>query len=246
MSFEEFININGSVMAISAITVGVLSFIGVLISIIMNHKHNKKSLIQQKEQNKENFKGNVVSKARIEWIQEVRKQSVEFISSCYILMNYIKLLKANGELTEDNHILLSKRIQSDESITQYKSDIEKSGTLLVLYFGPDSSGNNTFIEYIVHLITHKLDKFGEWYDVGQILDLEDSVIVLRDFLRIYLKAEWKRANGEIDDNELQIYLESHNLYNKILKIYQSGINSHKEWIDNYYFQLQLQYSKYDD
>ncbi|MGD6994020.1 hypothetical protein [Sutcliffiella horikoshii] len=48
------------------------------------------SLYNDYNTNKSNFKSNIVSKSRIEWIQEVRKQSVSFISSFYNLINYIK------------------------------------------------------------------------------------------------------------------------------------------------------------
>ncbi|RKL64941.1 hypothetical protein CR203_23610 [Salipaludibacillus neizhouensis] len=48
------------------------------------------SLYNVYKTNKSNFKSNIVSKSRIEWIQEVRKQSVAFISSFYKLINYIK------------------------------------------------------------------------------------------------------------------------------------------------------------
>ena len=51
-----------------------------------------------------------MSKARIEWIQEVRKKSVDFISACYSLFEFIKSYST---------------ISDEETLSKLKSDIKK-------------------------------------------------------------------------------------------------------------------------
>ncbi len=187
--------------------------------------------------NKLNFKGNVVAKSRIEWIQDVRKLSVEFITSCYSLLKYVEILESKGFFDEDSHEKRITKISRDSKLLDLKKDLQEKGTLLTLYFGPDSSENNEFVNYIVTHILDKVEKMGIYYPVGDILHLDKFLFVLKDFLRIYFKAEWKRANGEIKESELQNYLELNNTYNRIMTIFKSGINSNKEWIEAYYNDL---------
>ncbi|MCR6515822.1 hypothetical protein M4I33_13175 [Clostridium sp. LY3-2] len=195
--------------------------LGVAIAAYLN---NKKILNQQRELNEENFKGNIVAKARIDWIQEVRKKSVDFISSCHKLLAYMK----NTEISDD------------KVIDGLKADIENNATLLILYFGPDKgkNKNNDFIIYLISLLSEKIINKENYYDKEHILELDDSIDVLRDFLRIYFKAEWKRANREIPAERVQSYLESHKYYRKIMKIYAYGFACHEEGVECFYSQLE--------
>jgi hypothetical protein len=205
----------------------IAAFIAFLVG-LMSFYNNYKSLKQQKELNIQNFKGNIVSTARIEWIQEVRKKCVDFISICYDLIGNIKSSKYD-----------------ETKILELKSTLEKNATLLILYFGPDKDNNknNDFIVYLIELLLVKITNKDGWYDKKHIVKLEDEVNVLKDFLRIYFKAEWKRANGEVTDAEVQKYLEKHQLYIRIREIYQSGFNEHQECIDNFYIQLKERYNQ---
>lgn len=186
--------------------------------------NNRKTLRLQKDLNKENFKGNIVSKSRIEWIQEVRKRSVDFISTCYDLIEFIKSNRSDSVKLRELH-----------------SNVEKSSTLLILYFGPDKDKNNDFIVYLVTLLSEKLMNKDEYYSQEHIIGMSDEIDVLKYFLRVYFKIEWKRATGEIEDSQVQSYLESDDDYAKIMKIYESGFESHKEWMENYYCQLEDRY-----
>lgn len=201
-----------SIAAIIAFLVGLMSIY-----------NNRKTLKLQKDLSVENFKGNIVSKARIEWIQEVRIKSVDFISACHDFFRYIKT---------DNY--------EESKMLELKSEIEKKSILLILYFGPDSDDNrnNDFIVFFITLLSEKILNKEGYYDIKHICQLEDEVVVLKDFLRIYFKAEWKRANGEIDDTEIQNYLEKHSLYVRIKEIYKSGFSANEEWNDNFYYQLE--------
>ncbi|WP_144594445.1 hypothetical protein [Priestia flexa] len=221
-----------SITAIVALIVGIVS---TCISIY----NNKKTLETQREMNKSNFKGNVVSKSRIEWIQEVRMQSVAFFSSFYSLIKYVKVLDIDNYFGEPDHSKRIEKIEKNQKLEDLIKDLKEKGILLILYFGPDSSGNNEFLNYMVSLILDRADGLGKSYDANYIFAQEDTVRSLRDFLRIYLKAEWKRANGEISDAEVQSYLESHKIYNDIACSYESGFESHQENIDHFYMMMKI-------
>lgn len=195
-----------------------------------NFQHNEKVLEQQKECNDKNFQGNIVSNARIEWIQEVRKKSVDFISACHEFFRYTKVSNVNNN-------------ENKEELTELRSDIEKYGTLLILYFGPsvENNKNNDMIEYLITNLIIKITNKEGYYD-DNILDLECQVDVLRDFLRIYLKAEWMRANRRISDEDVQKYLEMNTTYNKIIKIYNEVLECHKEWNENFYLQIEEKFN----
>lgn len=185
--------------------------------------NNKQILKQQEKANKENFEGNIVAKARIEWIQEVRKRSVDFIASCYELIEYKK-----------------QRKQTNEQIIRLSNKVESNATLLILYFGPDHSKNedNEFIVFMISVISSIIiDKDGD-YDVKRIDRQADNLEVLKDFLRIYFKAEWKRANKDIKEEEVEKYLKENKIYNRIKEIYSKDFECHKEWVDNFYSQLE--------
>ncbi|MDC4241966.1 hypothetical protein NE398_17670 [Clostridium tertium] len=218
--FDNSGNFNwSSIAALTAIGVAIISVC-----------HNRKVLEQQKKLNDENFEGNIVSKARIEWIQEVRKKSVDFIATCHDFFRYAK----------------SSNNENDKSkILELKSAIEKNATLLILYFGPDRGvdKNNDFIVYLITILSQKIINKDSYYDEEHILDLENQVDVLRDFLRIYFKAEWKRANREISDKEVQKYLETHKSYIRIMKLYESGLASHEESIDYFYSNLERDFTQ---
>ncbi|PFS47340.1 hypothetical protein, partial [Bacillus thuringiensis] len=135
-----FYDVNGnfqwlSMTALAALIVGI---VGPIISIY----NNKKTLEKQEQMNTSNFKGNVVVKARIEWIQEVREKSVDFISACYNLAEFVK--------THNDQAILQPEIKKE--FNRLKNEIEKNGTLLILYFGPDSNKNNDLIVYLIETL----------------------------------------------------------------------------------------------
>ncbi|MCM3584224.1 hypothetical protein M3182_00525 [Mesobacillus maritimus] len=66
--------------------------------------------------------------------------------------------------------------------------MKEKGTLLTLYFGPDKSGNNEFIDYMVNHILEIADGMGKYYDVDYLLAQEKSINSFKDFLRVYFKA----------------------------------------------------------
>lgn len=102
-----------------AIGVALLSFIGVLINAFstnrMSKKINQNNNTLQEKLNQKNIDANLRAKARIEWIQNVRKTSAELISLYYELLNIT-----------DKDRLLETFISSQEKTE-----------LLILFFGPE-------------------------------------------------------------------------------------------------------------
>ncbi|WP_197241224.1 hypothetical protein [Bacillus cereus] len=191
----------------------IVAFIAALINIFNGYKTNKS-----------NFKANVVAKSRIEWIQEVRKKSVDFMSACHNLFEFIRSQDENP--------------RNKEEFLKLKHEVEKHGALLILYFGPDSNKNNDFIVSIVATILDLTRNSRGWYDEMELPILADRVDVLRDFLRIYFKAEWKRATGAIKDSEVQNYLEKDKIYIKIMRIFEEELEKHGENTDSFYDSLE--------
>lgn len=98
-------------------------------SILVTRKGNKKNIesnekISQQVQDAEDKRieaqidANIVWNARVEWIQNVRRVTADFITACY---KYVQTDKRNVEEQKKNLDL-----------------IQQNKTLLILYFGPDT------------------------------------------------------------------------------------------------------------
>ncbi|MEY2353285.1 hypothetical protein [Lysinibacillus capsici] len=173
---------------------------------------------------KANFKANVVAKSRIEWIQEVRKKSADFIAACYDLFEILEVYEEQKD----------KDPETIKEIARLKNEVQKNGTLLTLYFGPDSSENNKLIVLIIdELITILTEKNIRHF--RKVLPIDKNHLnILQDFLRIYFKAEWKRANGELKDSKIQEYLDKNDSYKKILEIFKEKLEGFEDRRKDYY------------
>ena len=94
--------------------------------------------------NQKKIDADLKAKARIEWIQEVRKATSSFITACYCLVRM-----------EEN---LEKEANKDE-MKKIFSNIQETGLLLILYFGPDKSGENEEITKEINTILRRIEKF---------------------------------------------------------------------------------------
>ena len=97
------------------------------------------------------IKADLVSKARIDWIQNVRKSASEFISVCFMLD------KAHQWSAEKKNTL---EIEYKEEL----SEINKHANLLILYFGPESNKTKKK-EQVVHNETI----------INKIIEIKDSI-----------------------------------------------------------------------
>lgn len=113
---------------------------------------------------------------------------------------------------------------------------------VILYFGPDIKYNQNN-EIIVYLITNILDTIKNSSYLGKegIDDSIELVRVLRDFLRIYFKAEWKRANGTLKGSKVQKYLEKHGIYDGIIDIFSNASKKYDDHTEFFYRGLEEKY-----
>lgn len=102
-----------------------------------------KLLKQQKEfeekWNQKKIDADLKARARIEWIQDVRKATSRFITACYCILKI------------DNY--------NREEMKEIFPDIQETGLLLILYFGPDKSGENDKVTKEINKILKKIEKF---------------------------------------------------------------------------------------
>lgn len=104
---------------------------------------------------------------------------------------------------------------------------------------PDK-GKNELIVYMVSILTSHITNEDGFTELNPKF-VRNFVHILRDFLRIYFKAEWKRANGEIKDSELQSYLEKQSNYKEIMEILKNPLANYQEYIENLYLSFKKEY-----
>ena len=131
-----------------------ISISGVILTVFMNSRQSNKQIESEKNINQKNIDANIKAKARIEWIQNVRKASAELISVYYEILR-----------VEDKGVLLNKIIESKEKTE-----------LLILYFGPDKqkeedreplnkNSNEGKNDEIVTFLSGLNEKFNEYYKI---------------------------------------------------------------------------------
>lgn len=161
-------------------------------------------LIQQQQEfeekwNQKKIDADLKANARIEWIQKVRNSTAEFITACYCI------LRLGGEYNQ-------------KKMNEVFPDIQKTGLLLILFFGPDKSGENEEIT----------DKIND---------------ILLSIEKITLEGYKENIEKQIDDSKRQIDEKYDDLINNH-GISEDELNSHfvfekakssekKELIDSY-------------
>lgn len=97
------------------------------------------SLVSALIQNRKSIDADIKAKSRIEWIQRVREATAEFITACYCI------LRLGGEYNQ-------------KKMNEVFPDIQKTGLLLILFFGPDKSGENEEITDKINDILLSIEK----------------------------------------------------------------------------------------
>lgn len=162
----------------------------------------------QKKIAKEQINAEVKSKARIDWIQKVRIEAANFITQCTLFEEYSPKIKAedpfikkveptnNGaKITVDekpDKVVHSnyEDIISDKDLEEVRRNLIQSGNRLILYFGPDLSGDNDkVIAYVTNIMNIVKVRKYNW----KISHVKNNSKILREFLRKYLKDEWNKA-----------------------------------------------------
>lgn len=168
-----------------------ISAIGVLISYGINSKFNRDKL-----------KADIVSQARIKWIQEVRELTSEYIVAAY---NVIHVLSPNYNTTfSDGTATLSdgeEHTKRGVILEKRKNELKVVSEKLSLYFGPDKSDVNTEIKKFIYNYSETLIN-SNGGDPLFFEELRNDSEILRDYLSYYYKIEWRRANGDLADDEV--------------------------------------------
>lgn len=176
-----------------------ISAIGVMISYAVNSKFSRDKL-----------KADIISSARIKWIQDVRELTSEYIVSSYDVINLM------SPLNNVSHIMLPQTEEDTDkyikSLVQKKSDLKNISEKLSLYFGPDSSGINQTIKQFIYNYTETLI-MTDGGDPVFFLNLKNDSENLRDYLSFYYKIEWQRSNGSILDSEVDDKLKNSEFVN---------------------------------
>lgn len=197
-----------------------------ILTIVFSWKNNNNSI-----------KANIVSKSRIEWIQEVRKVSVEFLDACYNVTSLISVIKSgesqniqpqNGAIAAAKVTLTEEKGRysknHNKDIIEEQAKVKKIGSLLSLYFGPDSSNNNQFIVCLIDIIVLSISENDKIFEQGKIR-IEDTINDLKNIFRIYFKVEWKRSIGELDDYMVDYELNKDAKYKAIKEKYKDKLEN---------------------
>ncbi|MBV4440506.1 hypothetical protein [Clostridium tyrobutyricum] len=204
------------------------SILGVIITTFLSWKNNKKTLNLQKEMNKNNIRANIELKARINWIQEVRKTSADFISDCFTMIKYTPktvLTKPEAKNITPTSVTLSfGKLETKESDKQKKSkdfydefenirlSVNKSANLILLYFGPDTNGINELVQQNILNILNLMNNSEKLSSINNKTEIK-WIEKFRKLMNHYLKIEWKRAIGLLSGNNLE------NKYNELKKTF---------------------------
>lgn len=213
----------------------------------MNKKQEKRNENFQKNINESNNKfqqelkqleidADITARSRIEWIQSARNTSVNFINACYNLigfMDIIEISESKQETPQEKNGKVSASVTAEEKPSKKleafgndeknryveQGNVQKHGTLLTLYFGPDDAQENEFIVYLIEMIVNNLLKGKSLFE-NEDVQITDMIKDLKNALRAYYKAEWKRANGSFKDNEINEKLNSEETYRYVKEKYK--------------------------
>ena len=158
--------------------------------------------IMQMRNNKKSIDANLKAKSRVEWIQNVRKLSADFIKVSYeykVLMDeYIKIDD------EENILFLDKQIQGEakSKMDEKWSEFLYTYNLLLLYFQDGDNtdkfngiSNNKIIQSAGNLRNQVKNLRYQVNGMKGNPFYEEGVKPFRDNMRKYLKGEWDRAKS---------------------------------------------------
>lgn len=169
-----------------------------------------------REHNKKRLEADIISKARIEWIQNVRTEAVDFISLVTSIseVDFREENKTNEilKLKKDNEIFKIEGLSNYESLQSYKLKIHEKANMLILYFGPkldnDNETKSKINEGFVNLIT-VIDQTSSSIKVDtdevEKEKLKNQVKNFRELIRVYNKVEWQRSIDTIKGTEVDMY-----------------------------------------
>lgn len=160
-----------------------------------NEKISREVQAAENKRNESQIDANIVWNARVEWIQNVRRVTAEFITNCY------KYMQIDGE--PSNKDLIS---------------VEEKKLLLILYFGPDGHGSDQ--KKATDIFDEKTNDAKNGLIVGLINDIYGQIIryhheqKLLDNCRKELAKCAECENGQTDKQTDKQYVCKINEYEK--------------------------------
>lgn len=204
-------------------------------------------IFQNSRWTKKQINAEVVAKSRIEWIQNSRIATADFINAVYNLISYHPRKTTNRNNSygtrrnEDYTVEYSgdrktKRpnLPKDKTLKELKNEVNRTGNLLSLMFGPSLKQNKKKNDvYINDLIVRVIqDVVMELTNNNTIRDRPLSNSDLRrckrmikdlsEMLRLYYKVEWLRSTGALKDKEVKNKFEGNELYINFVDKYRDS------------------------
>lgn len=123
-------------------------------------------------------KADLISKSRIEWLQETKKLTSEYISSLYLLRRYIEKL-SKAKTKEEEYEIYTKKVEAFDNLNE-------KFILLKINFN-DNEDHKEIIKCIDDIKRYALKRYEskkDWTIVAQNLAISSSA---------YFKREWNKA-----------------------------------------------------
>lgn len=195
----------------------VLTFLGVILTVVINYCMNKKNIEQTNKIHKESISTQYITDKRVDWIYAFREELANFLG----IVNQYK-----------NQRIYQKSFDQTENGLRSKLEISYSKLLLFLNFSGDIDKiimNN--LDYIFETVCklnpyatkRRTKKFRKpTRPVGENVELlKKHIEWLMIHAQIYLKLEWNRVKGEA---ELNTWGEKV-MNDEMLKLYKSAVGS---------------------
>lgn len=159
-------------------------------------QENEKALIQQKEIAEKGIQADVVSKARIEWIQKERDYLVEYISLASNMQTYYDVWLAVVERAE-----ALKTPEKFLKHCEHPVEFQNKKNVLIMSLGPDDGtgefNNKNFIKLIKKVYKITINMIENDFPEEESNKQKKKLKKLTEFSRRYFKNEWNKAkDGE--------------------------------------------------
>lgn len=155
---------------------------------------NERVLTQQKEIASDNIQADVVSKARIDWIQKEREYLSDYMSLASNMQTYFAVWVA-----EEKRSTNLKTTENFLKYCEHPVKFQNLKNILIMSLGPDSGvgdyNNAKFIALIEAMYT-KTEKTADFVVPKTDLSaLSEQLKELTEFARNYFKIEWNKAKN---------------------------------------------------
>ena len=210
-------------------------------------------IFQNSRWTKKQIDAEIVAKSRIEWIQQSRELTADFINAVHNLISYHprKSINRNNDQgtkrtasydVKHSELYTTKtpRLPKDKTLKDLKNEVHRTGNLLTLMFGPpleknkeqDSIYINDLIVEVIQNLISKLtnnrliaDRALSNYELRK---FRRTIKDLSQILRLYYKVEWKRATGAVSAKDINKKFKENNMYREFYENYKELIEDEND------------------